>query len=389
MNFNQKLASVFSLIAIVCQFDAHADDAQMRNLESRLSALEARRSPCMVNPAARPTQKCDWGGYLTVDPLLLQARENGLEFAVRTQNTGQLTGTTNDNFLSGRSKVKGLEFKWDWGVRVALGANLAYDGWDAYATWTWFRTHANRNVTAASNQFLTPEFLNNEAGRVGTFTGPASQLQGLLSNASSHWKLRYNALNLEVGREFFVSKWLVLKPHGGLTTAWIRQKDTLAYNGFVVGAVATPNPVSSASVFMKNNFWGIGLRFGLETQWGIGCGWSIFGDASASLLYGYFKVNHSESDVLVSGVVNNPLYTLANFYHVDRFITDFIAGLRYDYMFCDERYHLGFQVGWEHHMFFGQNQFPKFPASNFPGMIIANQGDLSLQGVSAQVRFDF
>jgi hypothetical protein len=140
---------------------------------------------------------------------------------------------------------------------------------------------------------------------------------------------------------------------------------------------------------MKNNFWGIGLRFGLETQWGIGCGWSVFGDASASLLYGYFKITHTESDVLSDTTVNSPLFSASNFYHVDRFIADFIAGLRYDYMFCDERYHLGFQVGWEHHMFFGQNQFPKFIGVTSPGLFVANQGDLSLQGVSAQVRFDF
>ncbi|HSX03963.1 MAG TPA: Lpg1974 family pore-forming outer membrane protein [Rhabdochlamydiaceae bacterium] len=392
MNFNQKLAAVFSLIAIVCQFEAQADDAQLRNLESRVSALEARRNPCMVNPPARPTQKCDFGGYISIDPLLLKAQENGLEFATVTQNGGQLTATTNSNFLAGRTKAKNLHFEWDWGFRLTLGANLEHDGWEAYLTWTRFWTDAHRHVAANSAQFLTPTFLNDEVGAAATFTGPAAQTQGLLTASQSNWKLHYNALNLEGAREFFVSKWLVFKPHGGLTTAWIRQKDALSYTGFeppVVGGGTNPNPVTSASVRMKNNFWGIGLRFGLETQWGIACGWSLFGDASASLMYGYFNINHTESDVLVSGLVNNPLYRFNNFYHVERFITDFMAGVRYDYMFCCERYHLGFQLAWEHHMFFGQNQFPKFPASQFPGLFVANQGDLSLQGFSMQVRFDF
>ena len=58
-------------------------------------------------------------------------------------------------------------------------------------------------------------------------------------------------------------------------------------------------------------------------------------------------------------------------------------------VFFWERYHIGIQAGWENHMFFNQNQFIRFTDSNAQASFFANQGDLTLQGFSARVRFDF
>ena len=387
MNFNHKFKtlSAFSFLAITCILSADNTDAKLRNLESRISAMESRKSGCMVNPPARPTQKCDWGGYITIDPLLLKPQENGLEFVVVTNNVGQ--AASGNPSLFGRSKIKAPKFKWDWGFRLGVGANLPHDAWDVYLNWTRFRTHHSRHIFAGANQLLTPIFVNNENGTLTPLSNPASLSQFALTNAKSKWQLRFNEIDLEVGREFFASKWLVLKPHAGLATAWIRQKDKIGYRNWLnPGGAGTF--VSNAFVNMKNNFWGIGLRGGLDTQWGLTCGFSLFADFAASFLYGYFDLDHDEFYTYATGAQVD-FFDAKDFFHVDRVITDVILGIRYDYMFCDDRYHLGVQVGWEHHIYWGQNQFQRFVGTRMPGIFVANQGDLTLQGFSAEVRFDF
>jgi hypothetical protein len=348
-------------------------------------ALEEIRggASCIINPPARPTQKCTFGAYATFEPLFLKAQENGLEFAIRTGEDTQnpITG----NFLYGRSKLQGPDFKWNWGWRVTLGHNLAHDSWESYITWTYFHTHAHSHMRPQAEQLLSPTFISEGAGTTGL--SPAAFNQGMIvDKAKTHWSLHYNGLNFETARAFFVSSWLALKPHGGLTTVWIHQRNTAEYLQYQI-AMITPY-VTDASVSMRNNFWGIGLRAGIESQWGIRCGWSLFGDASASILYGYFNLDHQESDILSSGDAVDPIFDVSNNYQMGRLITDFIAGIRYDYLFC-ERYHIGLQLGWEHHLFLGQNQFMKFIGHTSPGIVLANQGDLYIQGLSAQLRVDF
>lgn len=338
-------AIVSSVFAITCTLDAYT----------------------IVNPSARPTQKCDFGAYATVDPLLFKAQENGIEFVVTTRENATPA-------LNGKSRAKTVDFEWDWGFRLGLGINLAHDGWDLYANWMRFITDADRSVRAREGEMLLPVVAH--PGAINDF-GSASAL-----NSSSVWNLHLNALDLEIGRQFFVSKWLSLKPHAGFRTAWVRQTDHVKYND-LLGA-----NFLNGSVDLSSKYWGLGLLAGLDTQWGIGCGWSILADCSASILYGYFNAAHNETGILADGS-RSPLFSFHDFYHVGRVITDFLIGLRYDYMFCDDRYHFGIQAGWEHHMFFGQNQFIRFADADSQANFFANQGDLTLHGFSARVRFDF
>lgn len=404
-----RYSIAFSLLSVTCCLNADMDST-VRNLEHRVNALEYRNNSCMLNPPARPTQKCDWGVLITVEPLFLKAYENGLDFAVTTQNGPLFTAPVNPpnansaTSLQGRSKGKRINFEWDWGVRVGLGANLPHDGWDIIANWTHFFTNAHKSLVAAPNEVIEPTLLHPQSGG-GSFgsKGVLQQQSGASLGAKSRWKLRLNEIDLELGRQFFVSKWLTLKPHGGFRTAWVRQTLDTDYTNMLVQPVAvvgSNESFSSSNVFMKNNYWGLGLIAGLDTQWGLSCGWSLFGNFAASILYGYFDTFHDESAIVGAplptvnglGFVVGQEYNFFNyhrFYHMGRFITDFIIGLSYDTYFCDEDYHLGFDAGWEHHLFFGQNQFVVFIGDVEMGQSITNQGDLYLQGFSVKVRFDF
>lgn len=321
----------------------------------------------ILNPAARPTQKCDLGAYTTIDPLFLKAQENGIEFVTITQAGEAAT-------LNGKSRAKTVNFEWDWGFRFGVGINLAHDGWDLFANWMRFKTDADRSVRARSDEMLLP---------VVAHPGTTNDFGGAVANtSSSDWDLHLNEVDLALGRQFFVSKWLALKPHAGFRTAWIEQTDHVKFNGL------SGVNFADGIVDLSSKYWGLGLRAGLDTQWGIDCGLSLIADFSAALLYGYFSTTHNETGIFANGS-NVALFSFNDFYHIGRVITDFLIGLRYDYLFYDDRYHVGIQAGWEHHMFFGQNQFIRFTDANAQASFFADQGDLTLHGFSARVRFDF
>lgn len=346
MMWNSKKFAVMtalSTVAITCLLNA-ADDAQMRNLENRVSALEGRRNAGgIINPPARPTQKDDWGAYITIDPLLWQAHVNGLGFAVKTNPSGI------------PARVRNLHFDWDWGFRLGLGLNLPYDGWDVVLDWTRVHNHAHKTTQATTaGETLYPSKLNANFADTNSF-----------QRAEAHWRSKLNILDLDLGREFFVSKWLTLKPFAGVRSLWLHQQFKANYS---------TAPSTNFFTNQKCKYWGFGIHTGLNTQWGLGDGWSMFANTAFSTIYGFFSVRH---------------YDEVSHERIGRVINDNMLGVRYDFMFCDDRYHIGVDLFWELHMLFGQNQFLLNVDDVAKGIFVANQGDFTAQGFGIRLRFDF
>jgi len=367
--------SMGSLLALsfVCSSYLQADvsDAQMRSLENRVNALEQKKNGSnLLNPSGRPQVRDGADLFFTADWLIWQAHENGLGYAVKAE-AGQPVETALYN-----SSVKNMEFDYDFGFRLGLGWNTPHDGWDMGATWTWFQNHAkkNKSVGAAYVLFSPTNYEPAEA-----------DFDGYRSSAAN-WGLHLNLIDLDLGREFFISKWMTLRPFIGLRSGWIRQNKQ---ETFIDPIVAVGTAQTGTFAQGKNNYWGLGPRFGLNTQWGLGHGVSIFGNAGASILSGFFHVDTTQQQ-LFTGSYNDAI-TNSDGYRVGRVISEIALGVRYDAMLADDHLHFGIQAGWEQLMFFGQNQFKQFVGTTptNAGAYVANQGDLTIQGWTISVRLDF
>ncbi len=392
----QLAASAFLVTATTIL--SAADDAQMRNLENRVTALEQRKSANgMINPNGRPQIKGGADLFFTADFIYWVGNESGLDFVVKND--------CNTNYTS-NARFKSPGFKWEPGFRVGLGYNLPHDGWDLYANWTWLISRADRNVSTTDGEVLYPTFLN---------INQIDSVCGSVGCANAKWKTHLNVIDLELGRQFFVSKWLTVRPHFGLRNAWAYQHFNLDYCGNfntyhnnescsnTCGCSLSSSssddssdscyhyiPNRRGSVYSDNSckFWGLGLRGGLNTQWGLGCGFSLYGDLALSMLFGRFHVKQDEN-FHPQDEASLKTNDIVDKFTACRAVTDLAAGLRWDQNFDRDRFHFRLQAGWEQHLFFSQNQFHRVVDDFAPGITVVNQGDLSFNGLTIATRFDF
>lgn len=362
-------AAAASLAALTSLVHGAVDSAQMRNLENRVSSLEQRKGANgMINPPGRPQVRDGVDLFLFGEMLVWNAHQNGMPVAV--VNRGSALNLAH-------SKTKTIHSDWDFGFRIGLGYNTPHDGWDLSLSWLRLNTSGSKTIRANGNKFVFP-----------SRTQPNNPIAAFSScqKAHTHWSLHLNQLDFDLGREFFVSKWLTLRPHFGLRTDWVHQKWNSNYNNF--NNTALPNKVK---VDYRDNWWGLGVESGLDTQWGLGCGWSLFANFTGAILYGFHDIDYRDNDSppQFTTTASGKFVNLDSSNRISHPILDMMLGVRYDHMFCNDRFHLGLEVGWEHHVYFSQNQFPVFVDDVSLGTYVANQGDLTYQGWTVGARFDF
>lgn len=299
--------------------------------------------------------KNDKGLWVDVEALFWQSNVGGMDYALKSSSTSSIQ----------HGQAKSPHFKWDLGARVGLGYKLPYDHWDLFINYTY--VHANaEGKTHTTNGAVYPQWA-------------AIDTDTYVTQAKANWHANVNMADLELGRNCFAGKWLTIRPFFGIRGLVLDQQYKVSYKG------GTAFPADQAKLHLNTDFWGLGLRFGLDSLWGLCKGLGLYGNGSVSLLSGHFDVHEKEhlkqahtQLMKVSRDVDNLVVT-----------ADLALGLKWDYMFSKDRYHLGVKLGWEFNVFFDQNQLFNFMSSTNPGSINFHNDDLSFQGITLGLRFDF
>ena len=314
-----------------------------------------KSSPHLFDPNTMPSS-C--GAWIDVEALYWQSNMGSLSYGVESNSTKVIKG-----------KVNHLDFDWNWGVRLGLGYKVPHDRWDLLGTYTHLQGNAHGHA-GGSHHVVFPSWATG-FGR--------SDCCLYADKAKASWRLNLNMADIELGRNCLASRWLSLRPFFGVRGLFINHEFSVRYRG---GAVAT----SDVDVFQADSdFWGAGLRFGVDTLWGLGKGLGIYGNGSASLLSGHFDVHEKEK-------LKKSHSTQVNIKNdVDNMVAaaDLALGLQWDYLFSNDRFHLGLKFGWEFNIFFDQNELFNFMSFNNPGAINFTKDDLTFQGLTVGVRFDF
>jgi hypothetical protein len=170
----------------------------------------------------------------------------------------------------------------------------------------------------------------------------------------------------------------MIRPFIGLKTAFLDQKYHLTYRG---GTAVSGG--GADRVKMRNDFWGIGIRIGFNSNWEIYKGFGIYGDVAGSALSGNIHVRQHETldGATRLKVRNNESTTTA--------VLELALGLKYAATLNRGKQTFTVRLGWEMQQYYNQNRFMNFVSSSNPGKFTRSMSDVSWTGATLGFRLDF
>ena len=328
--------------------------------------------------SARPNVEGE-GWFLTFDVLYWRTKIGGTEYAY--------TDADPIGKLPVNGKKKHMEFNWDWGLRAGLGYNFDYDGWDFRAQYTWWNSAGSDTTHAGQSNSITPL-----RGSATVTESPQAQTKGqfaFCTSAKSLFDLDYQTIDLELGRDYYMTDKVSFRPFWGVKTAWIDLEQKTQYTGGApinVGQGSLLLGLSGNTVHVKekSDFWGVGPRTGLNSRWYIGEGFSFFSNLSGAFIWGYFDVEHKEK---YSAAQDGRMHLHAN-RHAFSPTMQLQMGLRYETYLNHDQQHLSLGIGFEGQYWWRQNQALKVD-DRATLKYTRYSDDLAFYGITAEIKWDF
>ena len=320
---------------------------------------------------------CPRDFYVYGEGLAFQAKQDGMEFALRDSSTG--APLNNGEVLGFDSD----HTDWDYnpGARFGVGTYLNHDAWNAEFSWTWVNVTNYRSVSATSSGSLIDPMWLMGINSAGTGSGVNTV------NANAVWTASYNVLDAKLGKPYNVSRYFVFNPFFGVRAAWIDQHFSVDYGMIVsetttVGAPATQvaNPINHGD----QDFWGFGGRAGFNTDYIIGKGWCLFGNLSASMIFGKFDVTHRVDPT--SGGADGGNLERNSYQNIPNL--EMALGIGWNAYFDDNKYRISAKAAYEFIEWFGLNNFRKFYSGNPSYINTPVRGNFTMNGFSLRLQLD-
>lgn len=355
-----------------------------------LSAFSLTSYSLYAEQAQSSSSSCHTRLFFEASWLYWKANETGMSYAMVQEDVETLPELWNIGAMANPN------FGWNSGFSLGMGYQIPHGNWDLSMRWTNYITTAidAQQSPVAGSPVIYPSFIHSNA-----YTN-----EPLVScmDASSNLRIHLNVLDLDLGSCIQTTKHLRLRPHFGVRSAWIDQTYDLLYQQLYTydrdpitnqyySPVQRRQVLQEYETHMLNNFWGMGIEAGFDSDWDIKWGLSVYANLSGSLLYGLFSNSHTETFEFSANdrwAQLSPLSEI-NTFHAGRATADMQLGLRWQRSIINSKLHLVLQGGWEQHCFFSQNQFMRFVDGLAPGLFIQNQGDLYFQGWSASTTLYF
>jgi len=391
MNKYSRWLAVFTLGALPL-FSAESEVAspetvQMTNKKStqttgkgsaQMPEEQMIQSTPVITPPLAPHIVDGSDTFFNLDFIWWKSVLGGAEYAY----TGVIQGTSSSILTAvtstGEGRVQRPAFTFQPGFKAGLGVNFDHDGWDLFAQYTYLVSQSETNTLTAS----PPGTLGRNIPGVVT-NNVSDPNYAPITSASCKWKQSFSVVDLELGRDYFISRYLTLRPSAGLKTAWITEQSKMSYTpvSTYIDQFFSPggsNFVQNVLLTYRQNMWGLGIRTALNAGWHFTKNWMIYNDFAFSALWSDFHIHQKQNLV---GSVTGSQTTQFTEESLQTVIPVFEAGLGVSYIawFNCSRYRFEFRAGWEEQIWLDFNHY----------MSLGGTGNLSVQGLTLKALLNF
>jgi hypothetical protein len=353
-----KSSTILLLCAAAAPLCADAQGTQSMSDNKLTDQQRYMQEINKITPTAEPAVTRCADPFLTADFIWWRPQQDGLEYA--------FNGTSDGSVDADKGRLHRPHFEYQPGFKVGAGLKFRHDGWDIFAQYTWLRSDEDDSRSSVhsdadgDSNVQSNIFIPDSLGGLETFWA---------DEAKANWSLHFNVLDLELGRNFWISKWLTLRPFVGMKFSWNDQKYNVEYEG---AEFEEFNP-SNVKLHMKLDQTSVGLRTGLNTNWYMWKNWAIFGEFAVSGIWNDF--DSSRKDHVATATSEVTLNHINRDVHNVSAVIEWALGLRFETAFHKDAYMFMLQAGWEEQVWFDQNQFVMFPNQtpanlNFEGLTV-------------------
>ncbi len=341
-------------------------EIRIRNLEDRITTLESHQKKTFepITPNAGPKVKGGQDYFLVAEFIYWTARLDSFTYA--KSGIGELAP---QNVPAGNAHSLG--WSWDPGFKVAFGWATDHGGWDIQLKYTWYYNRASDHT---NNNPLYPGFL---------ITPKETKIDTVfpIKNATANWNLHYQIGDLELGRNYLVNRFLKLRPFVGLKGTWQNQTLKNTFSDLFLAGIKDTYDVKAR---FHQEVWGGGILFGLNTSWQFTNWFNLYSDFAASALCLSYSL-HRHDSVTVNFPHDAPTFSTTNIRETVLNIKPLFEwgiGLRMETYFCNNRFHILLQAGWEAIVWPNQTLYLSL-SDHY------DRFDLNIQGLTIKSRFDF
>jgi len=321
--------------------------------------------------------------------LYLWAGETDLQFA--SENHFAQSQDNNVSATKISSKYKSPNFSNRLGYRVGLDYLNPCSCVGLSVTYFHFKTNAHGSVSAPVNASVNGK-IGSESTFVSLLFANSIDEQNSFNKCSSNLKLQVNLLDFDFGRTFCYSSCFSFRPFIGVRYADISENYKIKSNGVQSGSDRLQDILTNAKTQLKNGFTGFGIHAGVDSEWSIACGFSLYGKAAGSILYGRTHrtnlIDYLLSD-FGNGTINGYQQHVKANQHGPRTILELGIGIKWNYCICEGQ-DIGLKLGWEQLLFLNNNRFDNsISGEKGSSFAFSRNGDLGLQGIVFGADYSF
>lgn len=343
----------FILLAASPLFASGALDQRISNLEQQMEEVRmcsVLGSAGAKTSSAAPHISCPTL-LLSIEMLYWKPFIGGSDFAF-TDNVFPVASPYIGNLVRVNSD-------WQFGFKVGLGHRFSNIDWVLDAAYTRIKFESLEHSAHPKSGISS------------------SNLPGVSNDTSAEakWAVSFNILDVDLSRPGFLRPRFSIEPRLGLRSAWIKQRNQSQYF----------NASNNQNSLLKyvNSTSGIGIFGATHLFWHWSSQWSLYGGATASIIYGKTKVAAKSMNFGSSPAV--PLDVSADTYKI---LPNMSFDTALQWQMCWKSVCLSFAGGYDFQYWWRQNQRPHLDDGAYYSWIRQAE-DLGFHGFKLKAALDY